>query len=209
MECQYFEDHLTEYMDRSLPAQDLARIAEHLHECSNCTSLLEEVHSVLVTCKTVPAVDLDLDLVDRILLRTSGRPRTRTFRELLTQYFLRPILTPRFAMGTGLAVLFLGLAFNLMMPKMTGLASVLSPREMFRRADRGIQQLYSSGLKLYDKKNEWQAELSFIKNNVFNKLGFMIEQLDVPVEGKRDSGEPRQQQEKAPSDKSSVLLLPA
>jgi hypothetical protein len=29
------------------------------------------------------------------------------------------------------------------------------------------------------------------------------------VEGKQDSGEPGQQQEKAPSDKSSMLLLPA
>ena len=32
MECQYFEERVTEYIDRSLPAQDLARIAEHLHE---------------------------------------------------------------------------------------------------------------------------------------------------------------------------------
>jgi len=209
MECQYFEKHLTEYMDRSLPAQDLAQIAEHLHECSKCTSMFEEVQSLLVQCKAVPQLDFDLELLDRILLRTSGRPRRRSFRELFGSYFLQPILTPRFAVGAGLAVMFLLLTLNLMMPKMSGLASALSPREMFRRADQGIQQLYSSGLRLYDKKNEWQAELSFIKNNVFNKLGFMIEQLDVPVEGKKDSGEPRQQREKAPNDKSSVLLLPA
>jgi len=209
MECQYFEERVTEYIDRSLPAQDLARIAEHLHECSNCISLFEDVQSLLVKCKAMPVLDLELDLLDRILLRTSGRPRTRSFRELLNQYLLQPILTPRFAMGAGLAVLFLTLTFNFMLPRVSGLASALSPRDMFRRVDRGIQQLYSSGLKLYDKKNEWQAELTYLKNNVFNKLGFMIEQLDVPVEGKKDSGEPRQHQEKPPSNKSSVLLLPA
>ena len=51
MECQYFEERVTEYIDRSLPAQDLARIAEHLHECSNCISLFEDVQSLLVKCK--------------------------------------------------------------------------------------------------------------------------------------------------------------
>jgi hypothetical protein len=75
--------------------------------------------------------------------------------------------------------------------------------------DRGVQEIYARGLKAYDKKNEWQAQFGFIKNNVFNRLGFMIEQLDVPVEGKKKSGEPRQQQEKTPSEKSSLMLLPA
>ncbi len=209
MECLHVEEHLTEYVDRSLPAEELATIAEHLHECSKCASLLEDVRSVLVTCKTVPNLDLDLNLVERILLRTSGRPRTRTLREILSQHVLRPILTPRFAMGAVVGLLFLALAANLMMPKVSTLASTLSPREMLRWADRGVQHLYSGGLKLYDKKNEWQAEFTFFKNNVFNKLGFMIEQLDVPVEGKQDSGKPRQQQEKAPTDKSTVLLSPA
>jgi hypothetical protein len=92
---------------------------------------------------------------------------------------------------------------------MSVVASVLSPKEMFRRMDRSVQQLYSEGLKAYDAKNEWQAKLNYYKNNVFNRLGFMIEQLDVPVEGKKKSGEPRQRQEKAPSKNSSILLLPA
>ena len=75
--------------------------------------------------------------------------------------------------------------------------------------DRGAQQLYSEGLKAYDKKNYLQDQFTYFKNTMLNKLGFMIEQLDVPVEGKKKSGEPRQQQEKSPSDKSSLLLLPA
>ncbi len=76
--------------------------------------------------------------------------------------------------------------------------------------DRGVQGIYAEGLRAYDKKNEWQAQFTFLKNNVFHKLGFMIEQLDVPVQtnGKQKSGEPRQQQDKNPGQKSSMLLLP-
>jgi Putative zinc-finger len=209
MECARIEALLSEYLERSLPAQDMAQIAAHLHECGNCSALLEEMRSLVLTCKAFPVMEPDVELIERILLRTSGKPRTRSWRERLSQYVLQPMLTPRFALGATLAVLFLALAVNLMLPRIAVVASVLSPKEMFRHMDRGVQQIYARGLKAYDKKNEWQAQFGFIKNNVFNKLGFMIERLDVPVEGKKKPGEPRQQREKSPSQKSSVLLLPA
>jgi hypothetical protein len=209
MNCARVEIQLSEYLERSLPAQEMAQVAAHLHECRNCSALLEEMRSVVLTCKSFPVLEPDIALIERILLRTSGKPRTRTLRERVTQYLIRPMLTPRFAVGATLAVLSLALAVNLMVPRLAVVASVLSPKELIRHMDRGVQGIYARGLKAYDKKNEWQAQFGFIKNNVFNKLGFMIEQLDVPVEGKKKSGEPRQQQEKAPSEKSSLMLLPA
>jgi hypothetical protein len=209
MNCPYVEERLSEYLERSLPANEMSQVAEHLHECANCSTLMEEMRSIIAACKSFPKLEFDLTLAERILLRTSGRPRSKTLRERFNEYILRPMLTPRFAAGAVLATLFVALIASLIAPKMSVVASVLSPTEMFRRMDRGVQQLYGEGLKAYDKKNEWQAQLSFIKNNVVNKLGFMIEQLDVPVEGKKKSGEPRQRQEKAPSKNSSLLLLPA
>ena len=211
MECPNVEERLSEYMERALPPEEMARVAEHLHACSKCASLLEDMRSVVLDCKAYPSLDPDLSLLERILLRTSGRPRTRTLRELIDQYFLRPMLTPRFAAGTALALLFLGLSVTLARPHMSTVASFLSPVEMLHRLDRGVQGIYAEGLKAYDKKNEWQAQFTFFKNNVFHKLGFMIEQLDVPVQtnGKQKPGEPPQQQEKPPSQKSSLLLLRA
>jgi hypothetical protein len=210
MECSGIEEKLSEYLERSLPAQDMERVAEHLNECTQCSALLDEMRSIVLTCKGFPTLEPDVALIERILLRTSGKLRTRSWRELVTQYLVGPMLTPRFAVGAVLSVLFLAFALNLLLPRMSVVASVLSPRELVREMDKGVQHIYSEGLRAYDKKNEWQAQFGFIKNNVFNKLGFMIEQLDVPVEGnKKKSGEPRQQQEKAPSDKSSLLLLPA
>jgi len=208
MKCPQIEERLSEYMERALPAPEMAQVAEHLHECGNCAALLEELRSLLLRFKSFPVYEPDVALIERILLRTTGRPRTRTFRERLDQVLLRPLLTPRFAMGAILMLLFVIFAASQLLPRAPAIASAMTPRELFRQMDRGVQTLYSRGLKAYDTKNEWQAQFTFFKNNMLNRLGLMIEQLDVPVEGKKKSGEPRQQQGKDPSDKTSLLLLP-
>ena len=65
-------------------------------------------------------------------------------------------------------------------------------------------------LKAYKTKNDWQAQFTNFKNSMFNKMQFMMEQLDVPVEGRQKSTEPGQQKGKATNEKSSSLrLLPA
>jgi len=211
MECRNIEERLSEYMERALPPDEMARVAEHLHACSRCASLLEDMRSVVLDCKAYPSLEPDTLLLERILLRTSGRPRTRTFRELIDQYVLRPMLTPRFAAGAALAILFLGLSLILARPHMSTLASYLSPSEILHRLDGGVQGIYGAGLKAYDQKNYWQAQFSDFKNGMFHKLGNMIEQLDVPIQtnGKPKPGEQKQQQEKTPSQKSSLLLLRA
>ena len=209
MDCRYIEDRLSDFMERSLPAAESETVAAHLHQCRNCALLLEEMRANLAACKAFPVLEVDLELVERILLRTSGKPRTRTFGELFREYVVGTLFTPRFAVGTGLACVFLAFSLNVLAPRLSSVAAALSPGEMLRRFDRGVQGVYAEGLKLNDRKNELKAQFSFFRNNVLNKLGFMIDQLDVPQEGnKKKSGEPRQQREKAPGDKSSGLLLP-
>jgi Putative zinc-finger len=210
MECPNVELHLSEYLERSLPAEEMRLVAEHLHECRQCGALLEEMRSALATCQSFPVLEPGDALIERVLLRTSGRPRTRSLMEVLTERVFRPMFTPRFAVGAVLASLFLVLVANFMWPRVSSVASGLSPREVFRMMDRGVQGIYGEGLKLYDKKNEWQEEFTFFKNNLLNRLGFMMERWDVPVEGKKKSqGESQQQQEKAPGNESSLLLLPS
>jgi len=205
MRCGSVEERLSEYVERTLPHEEAVQVAEHLQECPKCLALMEEIRNILVSCQAFPSYEIDAALLDRILLRTSGRPRTRPFLERFKAYFLKPALTPRFAMGAGLAVLFLALAVDMMTPRVDGLASMLSPRNLFLRMDRGVQAIYSEGLKLYNAKNEWQTQFSYFRNNVMGKLGFLIERLDVPVEGKKP-GE-QKPPEKSPGKKSSVLLL--
>ncbi|MGA2262422.1 MAG: anti-sigma factor, partial [Acidobacteriota bacterium] len=146
MQCEVVEERLSEYVERTLPHEEMVRVAEHLQECPGCLRLMEEMRSILVGCKAFPSYEVTTALLDRILLRTSGRPRSRTLREQLRAYFVQPVLTPRFAMSAGLVLLFVALAAALMIPRVNVVASVLSPRGLLLQMDRGVQQIYSEGL---------------------------------------------------------------
>jgi len=211
MQCGLMEERLSEYIERTLPHEEMMQVAEHLQECPHCLGLMEEIRAILVTCRAFPSYEVDAAMLDRILIRTSGRPRTRPWRERYKAYYLQPALTPRFAMGVGLALLFLALSAELVMPRANLIASALSPKGLLLQMDRGVQQIYSEGLKLNNAKNELQTQFTVLKNNMINKMFFMIEQLDVPVEGKKKPDEPKQQ-EKNPGQKgqkSSIWLIPA
>jgi hypothetical protein len=207
MDCPEIERWLSEYLESSLPADETSQVAKHLEACRRCSSLLDAMRASVSLCHSYPVLEMDPDFLERILLRTSGRPRTRSFRERLNQYLVRPLLTPRFAVGASLATLFLALMFNLLTPRLSGALSALSPSELLRLMDRGVQQLYGEGLKAYDTKTKWQDEFTRFKNNTLNNLRFMIEQIEVPVEGRRKPEEPEQDKERAPGEKSSRLLL--
>jgi hypothetical protein len=208
MDCSKIELWLSDYMEACLPAEEANWVSKHLESCQNCSSLLEEMQSVASICHNYPSLELDPQSVERILLRTSGRPRTRSFKELLRQYIFQPLLTPKLAIGATLATLFLVLMLDLMLPKLSITISSLSPMELVRLMDRGGQQLYGEGLKAYNKKNEWQAQFNRFKNNTLNNLRSIIEQIEVPVEGRKKAEEPApRKKDSAPKEKSSRLSL--
>jgi hypothetical protein len=207
MECSRIELILSEYMEASLPAEEQDRVAEHLQTCSNCSALFHEMQTVVALCHSYPTLDMDPHFVEKILLQTTGRPRTRSIRELFNQYILQPLLTPRFAIGTSLAALFLIIMFDVMMPKLSVSVSSFSPSGLFQFMDRSVQQLYGEGLKIYEKKNAWQAQLDRLKTNALNEVRFMMEQMDVPVEGRKKTEEPPPRKDDSPKQKSSSLYL--
>ena len=122
------------------------------------------------------------------------------------QYFLHPLLTPRFAAGAVLATLFMALMINSMGPRISTTVSNLSPSEIFQWLDRSVQRVYGQGLKAYDTVDSWQANFRDFKNNTPNKLRYMIEQIKGPVEGRKKQEENNQEKEKSPKEKSSHLL---
>jgi hypothetical protein len=206
MDCARCEEKLSEYLERTLPEQEKREIGRHLEDCADCSVLLDEMKSILAVSQNFPGEELDDRLLERILLRTSGQPRTRHFWEDLRHFSLRTMLTPRFASGAVLATLFLLLMANLGFPRISTVASTLSPRQVFRQLDMGVQRIYGKGLQAYDASVEWQANFTFYKNQIFNRLGFMMERLDLPVEGKAKPEEQLPQQQKAPNNKNSMLL---
>ena len=210
MNCSKIEQWLSEYMEASLPPGDMELVKAHLETCPGCSALLAEMQSVLSLCRDYPALEMDPDFTERILLRTSGRPRTRSIKERITRYFVRPILTPRFAVGASLAALFLVLMVNLMVPRMSEAVSALSSRGVLGVIDQGVRGLYGEALKAYETKNEWQAQFSRFRSNTWNSLRSIREQMNEPVEGRKKSQEGEPRKDNPPKEKSSAMwLLPA
>ena len=207
MDCSKIEPWLSPYMDSSLSADETRQVELHLKSCRQCAELLKEMQSASALCRSFPTLELEPDFLEKILLRTSGRPRTRSFRERIQKYFLRPLLTPRFAAGAVLATLFLALCVNLMMPTLSNAVSFLSPPKMLRLMDSGAQRLYSQGLKVYNKTNELQEEFNFLKNDTLNKMRFFMEKMQVPVEGRKEEKEPVREKSGTPEEKRSHIWL--
>jgi hypothetical protein len=206
MDCSRIEQWLSEYIESSLPAEETEQVRRHIETCSNCAELASQMRLTLSLCQNYPSLEMAPDFVEKILLRTSGRPRTRSVRERLNLYFVRPLLTPRFAVGTGLATLFLLFSVNIVGPRISSAFSALSPQEMLRFVDRGVSQLYGKGLKANETKNEWQAQFNRFKNNTWNGLRSIMEQMDGPIEGRKKLNEGGPQKETAPKEKSSGVL---
>jgi hypothetical protein len=209
MNCTQIEELLSEYMERSLSDQEMTQVAAHLNKCSNCSRLRDGMVSAVYLCKSYPVLEMDINVLEKILLRTSGRPRRRSLKELWSQNVLKPLLAPRFAVGAGLAALFLVLMVNLIIPRVSPALSAFSPLELLRLMDKGVQQVYGEGLKAYKTKTDLEEQLTYLKSNIFGKLRFIMGKIDVPVEDSGKSAEPNRQK-KDPEDKSSSLpLLPA
>jgi hypothetical protein len=205
MDCIGIERRLSEYLESSLSADEMLLVEKHLDGCPNCSALFAEMRSVVSACRNYPTFEMDPDFLEKILLRTSGRPRTRSLRERLGQFVVRPMLRPRFAAGFSLAAMFLALSVYLMMPRMPAVMSALSPSGLIQMMDSGVQRLYSTGIKAYYKKNDLQAQYSYFKNSTLNKLRFMMEKIEVPVEGRKKSVEPVRGKEKSTGEKTNSI----
>jgi hypothetical protein len=211
MDCPRIEELLSEYMESSLSDREMVQVATHIENCPNCSMLLGEMHATLEQCRNYPVFEIDSALLEKILLQTSARSKRRSIKELWTNYQFKNLFVPRFAMGTGLAALFMVLMMNLVLPRMSPIESGWSPSELLSAMNRSAQQIYGEGLKAYSRKTQLEDQLTYLKTNMFGKLRFMIEKIDVPVE--EDSGKSmnpgRQKEKDAKETSSSLWLAPA
>lgn len=82
MECDKFEEHLTDYLDGFLPAPTFHRWERHAVLCENCTDLPGAVVRSIAACYTYKAEELELPegLHERILEATIGTTEAEKVR---------------------------------------------------------------------------------------------------------------------------------
>lgn len=68
MNCKEVFNHLDDYLDRELNADDLARLEAHLSECAHCAEAAQFEDSVLECIRSkVERISAPRELFDRIL----------------------------------------------------------------------------------------------------------------------------------------------
>ena len=195
MNCQKAEECLSDYMESALPSAEMKQVSMHLVECSKCSALLDAMRITVSVFRDCPDLEPGDRLLDNILVRTAGHSRSMPFFERFKRFFVQPLLAPRFAVGTGLTVLFFLLLVNFLIPAISGDSPAVSQSRIYTFMDQGLQRIYSQGLRVYDKKNEWQAQLTFLADNMLDKLQYMIDSYDIPVEGGNAPVSPDQKDE--------------
>jgi hypothetical protein len=129
MRCAEFEALLNEALDETLTGQKLESFQAHGRSCAVCGPLLAEVDAGRRWLKSLAEVEPPVNLVDNILVATSGLDTSRRHsaraadswleraREWVSGGFFGPVLTvarqPRFAMSFGMAFFSLSIGLSM------------------------------------------------------------------------------------------------
>src|SRR5215475_11937789 len=125
MQCSEFDALLSQAIDGTLSGERLTAFEAHGRECRLCGPLLQEAEAGRGWLKALDEVEPPLDLVNNILLATTGLPeRNRAARKTwpgrikeLAGLLVSPIVAvarqPRFAMSFGMAFFTLSVSLSL------------------------------------------------------------------------------------------------
>jgi hypothetical protein len=175
MECADFEYFLSEYIEESVDRRIAAEMHKHQSGCSACRMLHSQVSGVLDDLRSFPEVDPPQHLVQRILEKTSGTPRHRSFWQAIVVPTFRPFLTQRFAAATAIVFVFLSMTVSLLGPGFSSATfSTLSPSAVYRQADNLVYRTYRRVLRFNQWTKEVRAELYMWGTDLSSRIDSQI-----------------------------------
>ncbi len=205
MNCSRFETLLTDYLEGTLEGPVYQAMHKHFQDCPRCQALSAEVELLRRQLNEFPELCPPADLVPRILDRTTGRPRVRSFWAGLFLPTIQPFLTRRYAFATVVLFVFLSLMVNLAGPPV---AAVLSPSRLYEEADRFSGRISRKWVELQDFKVRVGQELVLLSEDLYGRIDYHLisllfksysesiqEQQQQDSEGNETSGRQEQSQD--------------
>lgn len=175
MNCARFETLLTDFMDGLLDARVRAAMDEHVRDCHACSDLVADVRLLRSDLAAFPEVEIPESLVDRVLDRTTGRPRRES---LWRGYFLpaiQPFMTQRYALATIIMFVFVSLMVNLMGPEFSAFSyNRLRPAALVEEADRFSNQIYRKWMEFNSFKSRVGEEVRLLKEDLFGRMDYHL-----------------------------------
>ena len=204
MNCSRFETVLSDYMDGLLKGPVLKAAAEHQRNCPKCCQLLVRVAELRAQLEGFPGIIPPAGLVDRILEKTTGKPKKRSFWQDLVLPTLGPFLSQRFALATVMLFFFLSFMVQLAGPPAR---AVLAPTQLADTADRFSSQVSKIWAEVANFREKTLTELAFFKDDLLGRLDYHLlllalenydqsiqehEQESQRPEASDDAGDPQQ-----------------
>lgn len=203
MNCSRFEAVLSDYADGLLQGPLLKATAEHEASCPGCCGLLAQVTEVRAQLEDFPQVIPPAGLVDRILEKTTGKPKKRSLWQDLLLPTLGPFLSQRFALATVMLFFFLSFMVQLAGPPVR---AVLAPTQLADRADRFSSQVSKVWAEVANFRESALTELGFLKEDLLGRLDYHL--LLLALENYDQSVQEHEQESQGPETSGDVGEAP-
>ena len=175
MNCSRFETILTDYLEQRLDSPVEQAVEVHLGDCEPCRTLLENVAAVGRELEDFPELTPPDDLVDCILVKTTGRPKPLSFWKETIVPAMKPFFTKRFTFATVLLFVFLSLMVNLVGPPA---GAVLSPGGLAESADKLTTQIAMKWAQVLSFTDSVAGEIRLLKEDLYGRLDYhLVSQL--------------------------------
>jgi len=204
MNCQRFEEWISDYLDGHLIGAERTDFETHRASCSECRLLFKQIQEVVSLCRAFPEAEPPVTLAERILSATLGERRRVSPRSFLDLSWLRPLLTPRFAVGAVLVFCVIGLLTGRFLPSRS--PGDITPTTL-TKLDLYTHKIYSQGIKLYNAKNQLVAEYNYLKTAFFNEIDYHLSQLTGQTKEPEEKSPQPPQQKPAPKEEKKTSLL--
>lgn len=86
MNCNEYEDIITDYLENTASPSERIRMESHLAECENCRTLVERERSIISRLRRIPVEPCPDEIIDRVMesISTPGLSFKKRVREWFT-----------------------------------------------------------------------------------------------------------------------------
>ena len=171
MNCSRFETILTDYLERRLDLPVQQGVEVHLRDCEQCNTLLDNVVALRQELENFPELTPPQDLVDRILVKTTGRRQPLSLWKETILPAIKLFFTKRFTFATVLLFVFLSLMVNLV-GRPAG--AVLSPGGLAESADKLTIQIAMKWAQVLSFTDSVAEEMRLLKEDLYGRLDYHL-----------------------------------
>jgi len=147
MNCKYCEDHLSDYLEDALDADERAALEMHFQACSTCSELLEGVRDVIQWGREFPAAPAPEWLSTRIVANTPRVVRVTLLDWVRSAW--RAVSEPRFAMALMTSTLMIGWLGSIAGITAADLSVARSPSAIYYGVEGWATRVYGDAIRSY------------------------------------------------------------